>query len=364
MIESLMKGLNVKDMQAEVNTYDLKPYYYPTLFPLVEKKTLTWKMLEAQAGLRIAADVVNRGATIPKKVRRAIERIQGDMPKIAISRDKNEDELTEYDIQVAMASGSADLIALVEFWAEDTEFCFTGVAAKCEYIALKSISTGRIKFTGSNNSVNAIEYDVDYGMPTENKIGVGTTYNDVSGKPLSIDFPAAIKRGKAIGVKYQYAFMTPETFEKLASQDEVIKRCATVLANITSIADVPDVSTVNSYLMKKNATFKGLQIVIIDQDITIEDVDGNQVTENPFEQDVILFSPSKVLGHTFWKKPIDMNVKTSAVKVMRGHTMVQKYANEAPLKETTEGIANLFPAWNLATKSVLMQVSATSWTKD
>lgn len=62
-----MVGLNEKDMQAVINTYDLKPYYYPTLFPLTETPFLTWKMLEAQAGLKIAADLVSRGSTAPKK---------------------------------------------------------------------------------------------------------------------------------------------------------------------------------------------------------------------------------------------------------------------------------------------------------
>ncbi|MCS2996367.1 hypothetical protein [Phocaeicola vulgatus] len=67
MIKTLMRGLVEKDMQAVINTYDLKPYYYPTLFPLKETYTLTWKALEAQVGLKIAADLVARGATIDKK---------------------------------------------------------------------------------------------------------------------------------------------------------------------------------------------------------------------------------------------------------------------------------------------------------
>lgn len=76
MQKSLMVGLNEKDMEAVIRTYDLKDYYYPTLFPLKETNTLTWKMLEAQSGLKIAADLVSRGATISRKTREAISRIQ------------------------------------------------------------------------------------------------------------------------------------------------------------------------------------------------------------------------------------------------------------------------------------------------
>ena len=109
-----------------------------------------------------------------------------------------------------------------------------------------------------------------------------------------------------------------------------------------------------------------MQIIVIDQDITIELADGSRNTGNPFEDDVILFSESKVLGNTWWKKPIDAKKLPGSVaeKVMHGHTLVKKFSNEEPVQEVTQGIANAFPAWNLAGRSVLMQTNATSWNKN
>lgn len=368
MQKSLMVGLNEKDMGAVIRTYDLKDYYYPTLFPLKETNFLTWKMLEAQSGLKIAADLVSRGATIPRKTREAISRIQGDIPKITISREKNEDELTEYDIMVAMSSNNPDLKALVEFWAEDTKFCWDGVAARAEWIALRQISLGKVKFTNSNNAAVVTEYDVDYLIPAEQKIGVTTSYSSGSAaKPLTEDFPAALKLGKKLyGATYKFAFMNVDTFEKFASQEEVLKKCSSFIQNATGTQDAPDLATVNAYLAKKKELYRGLQIIVIDQDITIELADGTRDTSNPFEDDVILFSESKVLGNTYWKKPIDAKKMPGSVaeKVMHGHTLVKKYSNESPVQEVTEGIANLFPAWNLAGRSVLMQTNATSWNKN
>lgn len=368
MQKSLMVGLNEKDMQAVIYTYNLHDYYYPTLFPLKETNFLTWKMLEAQAGLRIAADLVSRGATIPRKMREAISRIQGDIPKISISREKNEDELTEYDILVAMSSNNPDLKALVEFWAEDTKFCWDGVAARIEWIALRQISLGKVTFTNSNNAAIVTEYDVDYQIPSDQKVGVEVSYSSgTSGKPLTKDFPKAIKLGKRLyGAVYKFAFMNVDTFEKLAAQEEVIKKCATFIQNVTETADAPDLKTVNAYLAKKNELYKGLQIVLIDQSITLELADGSRVTENPFVDDVILFSESKVLGNTWWKKPIDAKKLPGSVaeKVMHGHTLIKKFSNEEPVQEVTEGITNAFPAWNLAGRSVLMQTNATSWNKN
>lgn len=365
MNKSLMVGLNEKDMQAVVNTYNLKPYYYPTLFPVKETSLLTWKMLEGNAGLRIAADLVARGATIPKKTREAISRIQGDIPKIAVSRDKHEDELNEYDIMVAMASNSPDLKALVEFWAEDTKFCWDGVGNRLEWIALRQISLGKVTLTNANNASIVSEYDVDYAIPAAQKFGVDTRWdNGITGKPLTKDFPAALAKGKAIGASYKYAFMNSATLAKFVSQTEVITACASVVNNLANLQQEPDLAMANSMLSKR-VKLKGIQIIEIDQDITIEKADGTRVTACPFEDDVVLFSESAVLGTTYYKVPADMKLQgSSAMKAMNGHTLIKKYSEESPIREITEGIANAFPAWNLAGRSVLMQVNnAATWTK-
>ena len=361
-----MFGLDESNLEAVVHTYDLKDYYYPTLFPLKQTGSLDWKMVEAQAGLKIAADIVSRGATIPKKTREALSRIQGDIPKIAISRDKDEEELTEYELLVLRSTQNPDLKELVDFWAEDTKYCWDGVANRVEWVALRQISLGKVKFTSSNNAAIATEYDVDYSIPQGQKIGVATSYSSgTSGKPLSVDIPNAMKIGKSIGAKYKFMFMNPDTFVKFASQEEVIKKCATLIENMTGAADAPDLKTVNSYFAKNNERYKGLQIIVIDQDITIE-VGGDRTTSNPFEDDVILFSESKVLGKTYWKRPIEAQKIPGSVaeKVMHGHTLIKKYSTESPVTEVTEGISNVFPAWNLAGRSVLMQVSATAWNKN
>lgn len=365
MQKSLMIGLNEKDMQAVINTYNLNAYYYPTLFPLKQNNTLTWKMLEGQAGLRIAADLVARGATIPRKTREAISRIQGDIPKIAISRDKHEDELTEYDIMIAMSANNPDLKALVEYWAEDTNFCWEGVAARLEWIALKQISLGKVSLTNTNNAAVLSEFDVDYQLGTDQKVGVNTSWAaGTSGKPFSKDFPSVIKAFRAKGIYLKYAFMNLDTFVELSAQEETIKMCASVLANLASAAQVPSLQDING-MMARRPNLYGLQIVVIDQQVTLELNNGSRTTVNPFEDNVVSFSESKVLGATYWKKPIDLNLANSvAMKAMNGHTLIKKYSDEEPVKEVTQGIANAFPAWNLASRSCLMQTNGTSWNKN
>ena len=366
MIQTLMRGLVEKDMQAVVNSYDLKAYYYPSLFPLKESYTLTWKALEAQTGLKIAADLVARGASIDKKTREAIARLQGDMPKIAIKRTKNDEELSEYDVMVAMTSQNPDLRALVEVWAEDTNFCWNGVAARLEWMALQQISLGKITLTNENNGSVISEYDVDYGIDASHKVGYQTGSaswaNSTAAKPITKDFKAVVTAAKKVGVSLKFAFMSLDTFATFAETVEVQKTCASFAANALGVAQTPSVEQVNTAL-RGLPYLRGLQLVVIDQDITVELPNGTRHTGNPFTENVVLFTESKVLGNTFWKKPADLNVKGSvAIKAMNGHTLIKKFANEEPLEEVTMGIANAFPAWTSSSRSWLMQTDGSTWT--
>jgi len=360
-----MIGITEKDMQAVINSYDLKTNYYPSLFPLRENYTLSWKALEAQTGLKIAGDLVARGSTISKKTREAIARIQGDIPKIAIKRTKDENELNEYDVMVAMTSQNPDLRALVEAWAEDTKYCWDGVAARLEWIALQSISLGKVTLTNENNNSVISEYDVDYQIEVDQKVGFQTGSaawgTSASAKPITKDFKAIVKAAKAKGISLKFAFMNLATFAMFAETAEVTKLAASFASNALSIAYTPSVEQVNTAI-KGLAYLNGLQIVVIDQDITIEKADGSRVTGNPFADNVVMFSESKVLGTTYWKKPADMNIQgTAAIKAMNGNTCIKKYSNEEPIEEVTVGLANAFPAWTSSQRSYLMDVINGSW---
>lgn len=365
MLQSLMIGITEKDMQAVVNSYDLKAYYYPTLFPLKENYSLTWKALEAQVGLRIAGDLVARGATLDPKTREAVARIQGDIPKIAIKRVKDENELNEYDIMVAMTSANPDLRALVEAWAEDTKYCWDGVANRLEWIALQSISLGKVTLTNDNNNSVVSEYDVDYAIDASQKYGYqsesASWTASASAKPISKDFKKIVEDARAKGISLKYAFMNLDTFAQFAACKEVIELSASFAANALNIAQSPSVEQVNTALAGI-AYLRGLQIVIIDQDITIEKADGSRTTGNPFVNDVVTFTESKVFGATYWKKPADMNVKGSvSIKALNGHTCIKKYSEEDPLAEITVGLANAFPAWLSSSRAFFLDTTHNSW---
>ena len=365
MQKTLMLGLTEEDMQAVVNSYTLTPYYYPTLFPLRENYSLSWKALEATTGLRVAADIVARGASIDKKTREALARIQGDIPKIAIKRTKDENELNEYDIMVAMTQGNPNQRALVEAWAEDTQFCWDGVASRLEWVALQSLSRGKVVLTNENNNSVVTQFAVDYQIEADRKLGFQTGSaawsTSASAKPISVDFKEVVKKAKAQNINLRYAVMNADTFANFAQTAEVVKLSASYMQNALAISQTPSLQQVNT-AMASLAYLRGLQIIVIDQDITIENSDGTRTNRNPFMDNVVTFVEGATMGNTFWKIPADMNLQGSAaIKAMNGHILIKKYSNEEPIEEVTLGLANAFPAWLGATRAYLMDTANNSW---
>lgn len=365
MLKSLMEGLTEKDMKAVINTYALKDYYYPTLFPLEKNLSFTWKTLAAQTGLKIAADIVARGSSIDRKTREAITRIDGDIPKIAIARTMEEDELNEYYIKLNLAQGQSDLQSLVKLWADDMKFCWDGVAAKLEWMALSQISKGKLTITAADNMRVISEFNADYEIPTAQKVGfqIGSSSwaTASTAKPITVDLKYIVAAARALGFAPKRLYMNTTTFANFAQTDEVVKLCAGYAQNALSIAQTPDIATINATLLRTPYMY-GIQLSLIDQDITIEGRDGTRTTANPFADNVILLTEEGALGRTYYVEPVDLRLQGSAaLKVMNGHTLIKKYSEENPIKEITQGIANAFPAWNNSHRVMLMDTTHNTW---
>lgn len=364
MRNSILAGFSEIGMQAVVNEFDMKELYHPTLFPIKQTNHLTWKSVENLAEVRQAADIVARGTSLREKARPAFTRIDGDLPKIAVKRSMDEDKLYEYDELISyIREDSTDAGAkarLVELWRDDLEYCYNAVTNRVEWLGLRSISTGKIQLTGENNDGVITSFDVDYQLPTDRKRGYysgsAAWTNKSSAKPISVDFYNAIQAGRAKGIKYRYAFMSDKTFMDFVQTDEVIKLCGTFAQNALNVAFIPTIETVNQVL-KTIGYLRGLQIVVIDQEIA-----ANETTGNPFVDNVVLLTQNPVLGETKWKRAIDMTVANPIFsRAERGYVCLKKYGEEEPILEMTAGIANAFPVWQTSNLSMLMDVKNSSW---
>lgn len=347
-------------MQAVVNTYNLNDNYFPTIFPLKFTPTLTWKSLEGEEGAPVAADVVSFDSTAPRKTRKVVSQLQGDIPKISIGRDKTETQMNEYNILKHYASTSEGAQRLLDFIYDDVEFCFKGVNARLEWLGLRALSTGKIVLDSDNNNGVVTESVVDFLVPDAQKGGVAASWsNPETAKPIR-DIKIRTKAAKAKGLKLGVAWMNQDTFDNMVATVEVQKAVASWVVKATGLEDTPDLETVNKYMAKNKLP----KIIIIDAAITLEKRDNTKTTVDPWEAGVVTFTPDVVCGAT-WHGPLaDDSVESSvATKAKRGHVLIKKFSTEEPLKESTVGLANAFPAWASAQRSFLMDTENTSWTK-
>lgn len=359
MNPSEIQGLSNKILQAKVSKIDASGFYFGSIFPIKKVNAFTWKSLTNQnAGINVAADIVADGATLPRKKRPIFQSATGDLPKLGISRSMTRGELKEYQTALAMA-GDPMAVELVDFWANDVDFCFLGVQAQLEFIALSLASNaGSMSFTTANNATFANEFDLDYQVDGDQKKNNSVSWaTSATADPIG-DFKNAVTYGKAIGSNIKHAWISLDNFYKLATCDQIIKASASFANNALGIAQTPNLATINAVLATQ-AWLNGIQLHVIDTTVTRELANGTQTSANPFADNVCVFTEGPTMGSTQYDI---LNDNSQVVtKAIRSHTIVKKYSTPEPLTEVTMAEADAIPVLDSAYKNIYMKTNAVSW---
>ena len=356
---TLIEGLSQQMVQARVDSIDVRPFYFGVHFPVAKVNGFVWKSLGAQAGRKnVAADLHTDNGTSLRKRRPMFESARGDIPFISISREKDRSEIKEYKTELALAR-DADAVKLVQFWGDDVDFCFNGVQAELEYIAWALYSNaGKLAFTTTNNATFANEFDLDYSVDDFQKVSTATDWDNKSTADVIGDLVKAVKTAKEHNIYPRFAFVNLDEFYRIASSDQIMKACASYIANAIGAPQTPDLASVNAMLAKKE-WLNGLQLRVIDQTITREFADGTAVSRNPFADRRIVLSESEILGSTQYDLLVDNN--PLIINATRTHTIVKKYGISEPLSEVTIGQADAVPVLNSAYRNMYIRTDKQPW---
>lgn len=359
IVNTMIEGLSNQMIQARLDTADARQFVFGTHFPLKKVVGFKWGMLTNQKeAVNVAGDIHADNGTIARKRRPILQLANGDIPLIAISREMKRSELKEYQTAAALAR-NADASALVDYWGNDIDFCFTGVNAELEYIAWAAASNaGRLAFTLGNNATFANEFDLDYQVDDSQKTNNATSWATAATATPIDDLVAAVKAAKAQGFAPKFAFMSLNTFYKFVSCAQIIKACASYVQNATGTSQVPDLASVNSMLARQ-AWMNGLQIVVVDIDITREQHDGTRTTANPFADDRVILSESRILGSTQY----DILQENAPVilRAVRNHVVIKKYGTVEPTSEITIGQADAMPVLDTAYRNIYLKTDGSAW---
>lgn len=346
-------------VQARLNTADAKPFLFATHFPVKKVNGFIWRTLQNQlAKSNVAADIHTDNGTILRKRRPIFESAKGDIPFISISRELTRSEIKDYQTALAFAQDD-DAIKLVQYWGEDVDFCFNGVQSELEYIAWKIFSNaGKLEFSTTNNATFANEFDLDYDVYDELKLKTSTDWKDSNNADIIGDLVKLVKTAKDLNLNPKFAFINLNELYKICSSEQIIKACASYLANAVGMAQTPDLTQVNSMLAKQ-AWLNGIQLRVIDQTITREFADGSQTSGNPFEDCRIILTESERLGTTQYEILQENN--DNIIRAERAHTIIKKYGTAEPQSEVTIGQADAVPVLDTAYRNLYVKTDATEW---
>lgn len=356
---TLIQGLTQQMVQARLNTADAKPFKYATYFPVKRVNGFIWRTLQNQlTNANVAADLHTDNGTVLRKRRPLFESAKGDIPFISISRALSRSEIKDYQTALAFAQ-DADATKLVQYWGEDVDFCFNGVQSELEYIAWALVShAGRLSFTTTNNATYANEFDLDYDVYDDQKVKTSIDWADSAKADVIGDLARIVKDAKAKSLNPKFAFINLDELYKICSAEQIIKACASYMANAVGIAQTPDLSQVNQMLARQ-AWLNGLQLRVIDQSITREAQDGTQTVGNPFADGVMVLSETERLGSTQYD--ILASNEPTILRAERAHTVIKKYATVEPLSEVTIGQADAVPVFDTAYRNIYIKTDAKDW---
>lgn len=349
-------------MQVAVNSY--KPglgLAWRQLFPLKYTPKFDLKGIEGNEGIPVSADRVAFNTKAPKKTRKTVGSWSGKLSKIAVSREKDEIEINEYnDLQVIAAANPEDAATaryLVDMVYNDVDFCNAAIDHKVEIDSMRIGSLGIQTFPANIEGDMATEDIINFNVPSTNFIGVATpwaTAASADGLKNIADAQSAIA---AKGLKRpMYAIMEKAAFELLIAQAATAKRLFPKADQSLVTGDMISLETINSYMAGKGYP----QVLVIDTYATIEAKDGSQVTIKPWADHVVALSPVPQLGWTYYK-PVPNVPNNDALQAQASYYKMTRYSDLNPMLEVTMAEAYVQPALINRASLVFINTVKTTW---
>ena len=304
------------------------------------------------------ADVIEYNSSAPLKTRRVVTKTTGDIPKIALKRQMDEKDYNDYNILRALARGEENKSAILDIVFNDIDFCYTGVQARTEYLAMQALSYGSISLTTSNNNGIITEVACDFGIPTGNKGAVTLEWSQASGATPMTDIRTVVDNASASGYPVQYMVMDKTALGQLQANTQVQNEWA-VMRN-TTIKATPTVNDLNNLLESRLLP----KIIVVDSAVRFENSEHALTNVAAWKGGYVAFIPDLKVGNVLHgpiAEETSESVSKKAVQVKRDHVLISKWSELEPFGEFTKGQANAFPRFTDADGIYLLKVDATSW---
>jgi hypothetical protein len=364
MERSILKELTKINVEAYVNRQRelfLQKMYFQQFFPLKYTTQLTWESLQGSGGSPVMADVIEYNSSAPLKSRRVITKTTGDIPKIAIKRQMDEKDMNDYNILKALSQGDANRNDLLDLVFNDIDFCYTGVMARTEYLAMQALSYGSISLTTSNNNGIVTEVACDFGIPSGNKTASVLQWSQASGATPLTDIKTLTDNARASGYPLSYMLMDRTALGQLVANTEVQNQFALHLLLDDSRKFSPNLDEINSLLKSRLLP----EIILVDSNVRFENENHALSNVPAWKTGYVTFVNDLKVGnilHGPIAEETSEAVSKKAIQVKRDHILLSKWSELEPFGEFTKGQANAFPRFTNVDGIFIMYINGTSWT--
>jgi hypothetical protein len=311
------------------------PYLHKTMLRPEFSVSGKWESLNIN-GTVVSADYVSMDSSLPLKIRDSYGKASGDIPKMGMEYDLNEQQLTDLLTMIALRMPD-DSIGAKLF--QDTKRCIQGVYERNEATFLQGLSTGITLVQDDKNVGTGIR--IDYKYPAANKFGVSVLWSNTTATPLKDIATRILEKASSDGKVVSKILIDKATLQNILKTDEAKDMYALSIGNYGAQRPIPNLEKINTYTQAEY----GYVFQIVDRTVTAER-DGIRTAYKPFAANAVVALTTDVVGTLTYSFLAEMSKPVAGVEyqTLDSFILVSKFSTNRPaLAEFTTSQARVVP---------------------
>ena len=267
----------------EEHVQDMPPYLGEELFPADKKLGLKLDWIKGANGLPVVLKPSAFDAGAVPRARIGFDKLSTQMP--FFKESTYVDEELRQELNMVLETGNQAYIdAVVRRVFADETHLLEGARARREEMRMMALTTGAIAITANGQA-----YNYDYGMPSDHKSTVTTSWSTTTSDPIEDMRVAMDKIEDDTGIRPTRGVCTRKTWGYLRKNEKIIKSIF-VLSNgqVSALSD----ARLSQYLMDE----LGLELIVYGKRYKN---DAGTATQFVPDDTVVLF-PAGNLGTTWF----------------------------------------------------------------
>ena len=329
----------------EEHIQDMPPYLGEELFPADKKLGLKLDWIKGANGLPVVLKPSAFDAGAVPRARIGFDKLSTQMP--FFKESTYVDEELRQELNMVLETGNQAYIdAVVRRVFADETHLLEGARARREEMRMMALTTGAIAITANGQA-----YNYDYGMPSDRKSEVTTSWSTTTSDPIEDMRTAMDKIEDDTGIRPTRGVCTRKTWGYLRKNEKIIKSIF-VLSNgqVSALSD----ARLSQYLMDE----LGLELIVYGKRYKNDEGTATQFVPD----DTVVLFPAGNLGTTwFGTTPKESNLmggKVANVAITDVGVAVTTIEKADPVNVETKVTMICLPSFEAADSVYILDVIA------